>query len=64
MEDVQENVDQINFILDKLVLVPLDTNEKELVALRKLLVVITKSIATIKKNVFVELNLTGLVLSA
>jgi len=57
-------VDQINFILDKLVLVPLDTNEKELVALRKLLVVITKSIATIKKNVFVELNLTGLVLSA
>lgn len=32
LEDVQENVVQINFMLDKLVLVPLDTSEKELVA--------------------------------
>lgn len=31
LEDVQENVDQINFMWGKLVLVPLDTNEKELV---------------------------------
>lgn len=64
LEDVQENVEPIRFILEMLALVLLVMKEEELIVSKKHLVLLMSFSVMIKRNVFVNLNFTESVQNA
>ena len=64
LEDVQENVEPIRFILEMLALVLLVMKEEELIVSKKHLVLLMSFSVMIKRNVVVNLNFTESVQNA